>query len=384
MAPITYDLRDGKSNSNIFYSRIKEFSNEVLEYLTTNAEWLIVDYKEFILSNDKELIRSQGEYFIELLTIGMIWKRYLGASQKTPKFILLILIILYKMRKWLIVFKAPIDKIRGLLSSFYLASHLGEEAGIKTIKLNMFYNLVLWLKASGEFKDEVKRLKLWYEFFQMKDEQYFHKSIDCAIDIINWFGPISISHLGDYTKYLNEFLLNKYPLYNKREDVIFCGKEEIEYHLNMVASEIMNRGLKNKFENTLFKIVLVPSCMSNPEYSCKKIKKGEDILCSMCSQSCNINHLVKLGIRHNFMVNIVPHSSSFTKWLIKWKNSKDSGIIAIACLLNITPGGYEMRELNIPSQCILLDGCGCKKHWHKTGIPTEINENRLLEILNIK
>jgi hypothetical protein len=30
---------------------------------------------------------------------------------------------------------------------------------------------------------------------------------------------------------------------------------------------------------------------------------------------------------------------------------------------------------------VLLDFCGCKKHWDKDGIETEINEERLLELI---
>ncbi len=40
-----------------------------------------------------------------------------------------------------------------------------------------------------------------------------------------------------------------------------------------------------------------------------------------------------------------------------------------------------MRELNIPSQCVPLDFCGCKKHWHNEGIPTKLNLSRLLQII---
>jgi hypothetical protein len=79
-------------------------------------------------------------------------------------------------------------------------------------------------------------------------------------------------------------------------------------------------------------------------------------------------------------VYIIPHSSSFTRWLCQWRNTREYGIVAVACVLNIAVGGYQMRELGIPSQCVLLDYCGCKKHWHKYGITTNLNVGRLMEV----
>ncbi|MDG5815440.1 hypothetical protein QA601_10140 [Chitinispirillales bacterium ANBcel5] len=46
----------------------------------------------------------------------------------------------------------------------------------------------------------------------------------------------------------------------------------------------------------------------------------------------------------------------------------------------INVGGYEMRDLTIPNQSVLLDYCGCKKHWHKSGITTGCNVERLVKV----
>ncbi|MDF1550419.1 MAG: DUF116 domain-containing protein, partial [Bacteroidales bacterium] len=137
------------------------------------------------------------------------------------------------------------------------------------------------------------------------------------------------------------------------------------------------------YQKTKNKVLLVPGCMRiNNGKVCKAKQDGFDITCTSCNKNCKIYELTNLGNKNKFSVNIVPHSSSFTKWLKKWENNDQTGLIAVACLLNLVPGGYEMRELNIPAQCLLLDFCGCKKHWHKNGIATEINEDRLLKMLN--
>ncbi|MBK7029286.1 MAG: DUF116 domain-containing protein [Bacteroidales bacterium] len=77
---------------------------------------------------------------------------------------------------------------------------------------------------------------------------------------------------------------------------------------------------------------------------------------------------------------IIPHSSDFTRFLEKWQNQPDTSLIGVACILNLLTGGYEMKNLNISSQCIFLDYCGCKKHWNEEGIPTDLNINQLKKV----
>jgi hypothetical protein len=80
-------------------------------------------------------------------------------------------------------------------------------------------------------------------------------------------------------------------------------------------------------------------------------------------------------------VYVIPHSSDFTKWLERWKDTREVGVVGVACVLNLFTGGYEMKDLNIPSQCVLLDYCGCQNHWHHEGIPTDIDQKQLLQTL---
>ena len=56
------------------------------------------------------------------------------------------------------------------------------------------------------------------------------------------------------------------------------------------------------------------------------------------------------------------------------------GHSAVACLMNILAGGYEMRARGIASQCVVLDYPGCEGHWRAVGIATGVNEERLVGI----
>jgi hypothetical protein len=90
------------------------------------------------------------------------------------------------------------------------------------------------------------------------------------------------------------------------------------------------------------------------------------------------------GIEKGYEVHIIPHSSDFTTWLKKFAVGKDIGIIGVACPLNLITGGLELKSLNVPAQCLLLDYCGCKSHWNKKRIPTNINPNELGRILQVE
>jgi hypothetical protein len=80
-------------------------------------------------------------------------------------------------------------------------------------------------------------------------------------------------------------------------------------------------------------------------------------------------------------VYMVPHSTGFSRWLERWQNDPRVGVAAVACMLNILPGGYEMRARGIASQCVPLDYPGCEKHWTRTDVPTSANEERLVQIV---
>jgi hypothetical protein len=79
-------------------------------------------------------------------------------------------------------------------------------------------------------------------------------------------------------------------------------------------------------------------------------------------------------------VYMVAHASGFSRVLKRWEKT-GTGVVASACILNILPGGYEMRGRQIASQCVPLDFPGCGRHWDEKGFPTAVNEERLVQIL---
>jgi len=105
--------------------------------------------------------------------------------------------------------------------------------------------------------------------------------------------------------------------------------------------------------------------------------------CMNCTPGCRINQITRLGEKHGFRVVIIPDE-------LKVFSSKDSnletnrsiGVLGVACPLTNAQGGLEMIRMGVPSQGLPLDYCGCTYHWHKDGIPTDVNIRQLLQLIN--
>jgi hypothetical protein len=166
-----------------------------------------------------------------------------------------------------------------------------------------------------------------------------------------------------------------------REDRFFSGRKPVEYHLGMVAAEVMNQALRPSFEQAGERVVLVPACMRGAKAErCMGLVQGLDMICMACDPECNVHRISTrmrdVGVR----VYVVPHATGFSRWLERWQREPNAGVTAVACMLNILPGGYEMRRRGIPSQCVPLDHPGCRKHWCDENLPTSVNQEQLVRI----
>ncbi|OCL25722.1 hypothetical protein U472_15455 [Orenia metallireducens] len=131
----------------------------------------------------------------------------------------------------------------------------------------------------------------------------------------------------------------------------------------MVGARIINQAFEEEFKSTKEKIVLLPTCMRRKSAAdCKAQKDGLNMICSACSQECNINQINQIAQEEDFRVVMISHSSDFSKFLEKWQNQDEIELVEVACVLNLLLGGYEMKRVSIPVQCVLLDYCGCENH----------------------
>ncbi len=185
---------------------------------------------------------------------------------------------------------------------------------------------------------------------------------------------------------MERFLAEEHPSYSWREDVVFAARPRVEYHLNMVGAELMNRAQRAAFLQTPRKAVIVPACLRyHPRPRCRAVSGPLACECRGCEPRCRVRQLTRLGAEQGFDVFLVPHESSvFAGEAGRQLLGDGAGIVGVTCVPNLLAGGWKALRLGLPPQCVLLDHCGCRKHWHDEGISTEIDEAELRRVLAIE
>ena len=134
--------------------------------------------------------------------------------------------------------KDQIDVIRGFLMTTYLLP--GKEEGYcKNLTYNNLDKLLRYLRATGDFKQEIRKLNTWKEFLMTRTKEEISSYLEIAITFADFFETRSQLVLGKYTINVEKYLNETHHEHRWKEDIIFCGRKEVEYHLNMVGAEIM-------------------------------------------------------------------------------------------------------------------------------------------------
>ncbi len=382
MYVITYSLRGTQVNSDEYYKNVAIYTQQVLanvEEFFANSLGSLIDY----YSKKEKFAKEYAS--LDLLILGVLWKVYSGDALGLKEISGNMLTLLSNIRNSNVMLKPGVDFLRGIMSTVFLSPDLYDNIASIEPSMENYEKLTSWLKATGEFNHEVKRLDLLKDYLKTLKEKDAVDFVASTITFALWFENSSEENIGIYTQNVERYLNELRPKRYWHEDVIFCGRRRVEYHLNMVGAEIMNKIFRKSFEHTAKKLLLLPACMRlHPASKCLGKETGVGIKCAMCSPDCQVGKLTKLGSEHKFGVVIVPHESSISaavpgKKLI----DKDTGVIGVACVLNLISGGLKLKELGVPAQCVLLDYCGCKNHWHDEGMPTCINIGKLKEILDI-
>ena len=379
---VTYNLEVNSSNSDGFYTDIGLFTDIVLKEADFYLSSYISEYYEYVKRTQPEVPRSKEEYLLELVITGVLWRNYIHKAEKTAYLSKIVLKKLYSVRKTTPSLKPISDKVRGILAYQLLNKH--NNSIKENYSISSFTNLIEWLAATGEYNEEIIRLNQWIDFYKTRNEKEIETIFRLTISFSDKFKTIGKAILGKYIENVSPFISNSLPGYKYREDYFLAGRKENEYLLNMFGAEILNRQLRANFERTSKKAVLLPTCMRiEPKNGCQAKSDGKELVCVRCNMACNIGKVSNSLHNKQVTAYLIPHSSDFSKFLIKWKDDKEIGLIGVACVLNLLTGGYEMKRLNISSQCVFLDYCGCKKHWDKNGIATNLNGNQLKQIISV-
>lgn len=377
---LPYYLPADKINSNHFYSQLSEFTDDMCLELSSLFSKYIEDFNTFSETNQIP-IENLNSCLLELLMLGIFWENYSGNASRTNWISISVLRNLYKLRKQFPGIKDKADRIRGNLSGRMLEHHRDEPSANRTS--SGLSKLLFWMSAAGEFNEEVLRLKKWALFLDSRSVAYADMMIQTSQFAAGKFYKKATSMLGRTTEGLIDFQQKNLNSYKGKEDFFLASRKQNEYFMNMFGAELLNRELEQDFRKTIKKVLLLPTCMrTEPGSGCKATENKFGLICKQCNSNCNIGKKAKLMAEKEIQTYLIPHSSQFSKFLVKWQNQPETGLIGVACILNLLTGGYEMKRLEIASQCVFLDFCGCKKHWTTTGIATDLNDEKLTEIVS--
>jgi hypothetical protein len=380
MEVITYSLKQGKSNSENYYSDVKDFTQNVIKEAAHSITPIIYDYINYIRTYNLEDIRKVEEYILELLSFGILWRVYAGTALSVRMAPFITMARMGEWRKKHQLLKPLVDFCRGILLTLFLFPKTKVKKH-EIPDLEQIDRVCKWFEATGEFREQALRFIRWRAYWGTKSEQELFKIFYQIEDFTNWFNEASVTALGKYTENVDSFLERISRSYKWREDRVSCTRSRLEYHLNMVGAEILNKAFRTEFNKAEKMVVLVPGCMrGRPEGECEAIKLKEGLICNDCMRGCRINSLSKSGKEGTgdsaFDVYIIPHASDLSLWSPQ-PGKPVRSVVASACVTTLLEGGWELKRYNVPAQCILLDFCGCKKHWHAEGFPTSINLNEL-------
>lgn len=379
METVTYSLKKGQTDSSEYYRDVKIFTDEVLRKFEGFDAQVIPEFRSF-LESGMNINRSDMECVFEFLMLGTFWKVYSRKASRLGKNPQKVLETLVNERNQNEPAKETIDIVRGLLMKPFL---LDEDGETPDLTVDNFKKLLAYLKAAGDFGQELKHLEDWKDFLETKNPQTVSEYLKTSLLLVDWFESSGKATVGKYTTNVDKFLDEKHYDHHWKEDVIFCGRREVEYHLNMVGAEIMNRAFKKDFDDRPRKALLLPGCMRISQSICKADETNLGLKCIRCSKNCNVNRLTEMGDEYRFEVYIILHeSSAFSKSSKKDRN--ELGIIGVACIPNLIAGGWKSESFGIPAQCVLLDYSSCQNHWDNEGFPTVINVNHLFKLLDIE
>jgi hypothetical protein len=382
METVTYSICKEERDSPEYYNEVRKFCDELMAESGRSAIPIVNDFIEYLQTYALEEIRGAEEYILELLSFGVLWHKY---SQKALTVRVAPFITLSKMAEWRKKHqrvKPLIDTLRGFFITLFLLPDKSHNEFIAVPTLEQVDHVCKWFEATGEFREQALRFIRWRAYWQSKNQDELLKIFSAVNEFTQWFEKRAQQVLGKYTGNVEYFLQLAQARYRWREDRIQCTRSRLEYHLNMVGAELMNRAFRNEFKKTDTKVVLVPGCMrGRTAEKCEAIRTKEGLICQGCLPKCRVNQLNMMGKKLNFSVYIIPHASDLSLWSPK-KGRPLRGVIASACVTTLVEGGWELKRYDVPAQCVLLDYCGCKKHWHKDGISTKFNLPEFRRILN--
>jgi hypothetical protein len=249
--------------------------------------------------------------------------------------------------------------------------------------LSEIEQLLDWMLASGEYDDESGRLEGWKAFLSTTQPATNREILRLVVAFAVRFEAAAERQLGGFTTEVEAFLRDELPSRPKGEDTMQCSRRRVEYHLNMVGSEILNRAWRRAFLGCRRHVVVMPGCARlRGDADCRARVGKPELECRHCMLGCTISTATRQAERIGAEAFAVIHGSDFSRFLAsETLNGGGVGIVGVACAAGLIGAGWRARKMGLAAQCVLLNASGCG-HWQRVASPTAFELAELARILD--
>ncbi|MHA2246222.1 MAG: DUF116 domain-containing protein [Candidatus Hodarchaeales archaeon] len=213
----------------------------------------------------------------------------------------------------------------------------------------------------------------------LKTQEAFEKNV----------APLLKDYFQDYESYMTSVSNHELDI-NYNNPMIHTQK--VEYVLYILSIEYSNQLMKKAFNETPIKVVVLPRCLTGPNFDLLKVKRtkiGWHRIIGCNTSNSSGWKLSELGKRYNFEVFItMGNRFKEPNFLRVFRNLRKKyghfGLIAVACLPELALGRTYIMEMGIPAQAVPLVFSGCEK-WHGPiqSVPTRFPLNYVLQLLKL-
>jgi uncharacterized protein len=372
----TYNLRQSDSHAGSYLAAVRELA----DWVTTSGESLrpvVAAYTEFVQCSGREAERSYPEYLLELLLLGVMWRtRGKEAQDPSERRRALVTELVRERRN-------GAGKRRDGTTAELVSIDGSVKRGRIDPTLHEIRMLLDWMLASGEYDDELARLEGQMALLSSTEPATNREILRLVVAFAVRFEAKAERCLGPYTHGVERFLTKELVSRERREDTLQCSRRRVEYHLNMVGAEILNRAWRSSFLDCRRHVVILPGCARvRLGESCRAVRKQSEQSCTHCTLGCAVSAATRLAERMGAAAITVLHGSDFARFLDSAVLSgPDVGIIGVACAAGLLGAGWRARAQGFHAQCVLLNASGCE-HWQPVASTTSFDIAELARILD--
>jgi hypothetical protein len=371
----TYTLRPTGASAAQYARDVARLADETMA-AGEALRHIVERYAALVAATGREPVRSFPEYLLEALALGVLWRARAGDALREDGASRAFVDALATHRR------AGGPRPRDGSNAWILSLDAPFEPGHPSPKVADIDRLLTWLLASGEYDDEVARLEGWRGYLAELGS-VAEEELEDIVLFATAFEAWSEHALGIYTRHVDAFLRDRLPRRRWREDTLQCARRRVEYHLNMVGAEMLNRAWRDAFARCRRHVVVMPGCMRvRDDATCAAERTGVDLRCTACAAGCAVRAATGAARRAGAEAVAVVHGSDFSRFLRSPALAGAGvGIVGIACVPGLLGAGWRAHAAGLPAQCVLLDASGCE-HWHDAPVPTSIDVATLRRILD--